>query len=214
VAAIPGAFFLGRETTGKTRSAARQTVPRSAFGGRTYILRGGDQITYPEAATECFATGEAGFPNLLCEARARTPGYEVAFYTDSFLVYGGPDTIPFSGRWATFAKFVMPGNTAYCGSFRSTDVFCWRPADGLTLGMSSRGHPTRRLDSTYKSYHDPISMSTKGSGAKSPNLLLPFGRTYVVRSAWKCPSRRPGLTCTNRDGHGWFLGRRRGSRLF
>jgi hypothetical protein len=95
---IPGAFFLGRETAAKTGSVpSRPTTPPVET---TVRLRGGERVIYQQAATECFATGEAGYPLLLCEPIGRSSGYEVGFYSDEFLVYAGPDHIPFQRPWS------------------------------------------------------------------------------------------------------------------
>jgi hypothetical protein len=42
--------------------------------------------------------------------------------------------------------------------------------------------------------------------------VLDYGHTWA-RGGYKCVSRTSGLTCTNRDGHGWFLSRA-SSRIF
>ena len=43
--------------------------------------------------------------------------------------------------------------------------------------------------------------------------ILPYGRTQKFGRRITCTSRRTGLTCRNRDGHGFFLSRAR-VRLF
>ena len=44
---------------------------------------------------------------------------------------------------------------------------------------------------------------------------LRFGGHWHVRGlGFWCTSRRTGLTCWNSAGHGWWLGRGRGYRLF
>jgi hypothetical protein len=45
-------------------------------------------------------------------------------------------------------------------------------------------------------------------------LYVAFGKVWQVPRYWKCVSRATGLTCPNRAGHGWWLGRLRGSRPF
>lgn len=42
--------------------------------------------------------------------------------------------------------------------------------------------------------------------------VLQYGRTWA-RGGFTCTSRSTGLTCRNRDGHGWFLSRG-SSRIF
>ena len=56
-----------------------------------------------------------------------------------------------------------------------------------------------------------------GSGVLASNAAtdfptLPYGRTWVWHGI-RCVARRTGLTCTNRDRHGFFLSRER-QRIF
>jgi hypothetical protein len=213
VLSIPGAFFLGRETAGTTRAEPKPAASLpGAPNGRDIRLRFGDVVTFPQAATRCFATAEAAFPRLYCEPTGLNASYAVDFYTDEFLVFHGPDNVPFSGRWAEFASFVTPDRAAYCGVWDGGYLMCWRPRDGLTLSMSRRGRPQRILDSNYRGYHDPESEPV--CCYRRPSRVLPFGRSWARLRDWTCVSRATGLTCTNRAGHGWWLGRKRGSQLF
>jgi len=43
--------------------------------------------------------------------------------------------------------------------------------------------------------------------------VLNFGRRWRA-AGFACTSRTTGLTCVNRVGHGWWLGRYKGYRLF
>ena len=52
-------------------------------------------------------------------------------------------------------------------------------------------------------YYDPAS-----------GHVLRFGQIWTPLALWRCVNRSTGLTCTNRAGHGFWLGRLRGSRLF
>ena len=61
-----------------------------------------------------------------------------------------------------------------------------------------------------------------GRAAYFAKRLLRFGQQWsfgpdasgVGPINYRCWSRRTGLTCRNRQGHGWWLGRYRGYRLF
>src|SRR5262245_40467502 len=104
------------------------------------------------------------------------------------------------------ADFVTPRRAAYCGVSEGEPPFhliCWRPADGLTLDMTRRGRAHRSLYRPNRGYHDPATAR-----------ILRFGQAWSRPGHWRCVSRLTGLTCHNRSGHGWWLGRLRGSRLF
>jgi hypothetical protein len=104
------------------------------------------------------------------------------------------------------ADFVTPGKAAYCGVSEGEPPLtlnCWRPRDGITLDMTRRGHPRWRVYSPNRGYYDP-----------APGRILSFGSRWRFPGYWTCVSRATGLTCTNRAGHGWWLGRVRGSRVF
>ena len=103
------------------------------------------------------------------------------------------------------ATFRTPGKAAYCGVSEGEpplNLICWRPGDGLTLSMTRAGLTRRRLSALNRGYH-----ATEGQ-------ILLFGKVWQLPGYWKCVSRATGLTCTNTTGHGWWLGRMRGSRLF
>ena len=111
-----------------------------------------------------------------------------------------------AGSAAAVADFVTPRKAAYCGVSEGEPplrLICWRPLDGLTLDMTRRGRAQRRLYEPNRGYRDP-----------APGRVLRYGQTWTLPAYWRCVSRSTGLTCTNRSGHGWWLGRLRDSRLF
>jgi hypothetical protein len=111
-----------------------------------------------------------------------------------------------AGAASAVADFVTPRKAAYCGVSEGEPplrLICWRPLDGLTLDMTRRGRVQRRLYSPNRGYYDPAS-----------GRVLRFGQTWTLPASWRCVSRSTGLTCTNRSGHGFWLGRLGGSRLF
>ena len=56
-------------------------------------------------------------------------------------------------------------------------------------------------------------MGCVGDTVASPNSrVLPYGQT-LSGNGWQCTSRTTGMTCTNRQGHGFEISRRR-QRLF
>jgi hypothetical protein len=103
----------------------------------------------------------------------------------------------------SYAEFRTPGEAAYCGrdEYRGTNLICWTPNDGFTVTMTLRESPGK----TYR----------RGNRGFVQNLapVLRFGRTWRGGS-FVCRSRTTGLTCVNRRGHGWWLGRYVGYRLF
>jgi hypothetical protein len=109
-------------------------------------------------------------------------------------------------RAAAVSDFVTPRKAAYCGVSEGEaplHLICWRPRDGLTLAMRRSGGATKQIHAPNRGYYDP-----------APGQLLRFGQSWKVSGYWKCVSRSTGLTCRNRAGHGWWVGRTRGSRLF
>jgi hypothetical protein len=68
--------------------------------------------------------------------------------------------------------------------------------------MKRAGFPRRRLSALNRGYH-----ATEGQ-------ILLLGKVWQLPGYLTCVSRATGLTCTNKTGHGWWLGRARGARLF
>ena len=103
------------------------------------------------------------------------------------------------------ASFVTPARTVYCGLSEGEGplrLICWRPYDGLTLDVGRFGRAQGRIYLPNRGFYQPV-----------PGHVLRYGETWRRPGYWRCASRSTGLTCTNRAGHGWWLGRRR-SRLF
>jgi hypothetical protein len=48
----------------------------------------------------------------------------------------------------------------------------------------------------------------------NPNTTIGCRSFGSGRLVFRCVSRRTGLTCTNARGHGWWIGRYHGYRLF
>ena len=96
--------------------------------------------------------------------------------------------------------FRTPQGTAYCRVSGSA-LSCWTPDDGFTARMGRRTLPSTRY--------------AAGNEGATPaaRRVLRFGRTWRS-GAFRCTSRRSGLTCRNAGGHGWWLGRPFGYRIF
>jgi hypothetical protein len=104
------------------------------------------------------------------------------------------------------ADFRTPERAAYCGGSHGEppySLICWRPKDGLTVHMLERGRASKYYNPRNRGLHDIAPRIVAFGGHWHPRLL----------DYW-CTNRRTGLTCWNRDGHGWWLGRYRGYRLF
>ena len=85
-------------STANEGSASKRTDPfvktvHDARGTyRVYALRDGDYVRRSQAAVECVASQEGGFPNLRC-LRIGGGRHSIVFYKDSIQVYG-PDAGP------------------------------------------------------------------------------------------------------------------------
>lgn len=103
---------------------------------------------------------------------------------------------------AAGANFVTPGLAAYCTTdeYTGSHLVCWTPNDGFTTHMTSYGRSTKWYDVDNRDYYTHA-------------RVLRFGRTWIG-NGFACTSRSSGLTCVNRRGHGWWLGRYVGYRMF
>jgi hypothetical protein len=131
--------------------------------------------------------------------------------------------------------FGTPGKAAFCyadasGPENSTpSLLCWTPDDGFGVEIGWRG---RRA---FVSFHDHPPRfgedfgDLRGYGPRA--RVLRYGQSWILGcrsppdvatcksygagvTTFRCRSRSTGLTCTNHAGHGWWLGRYRGYRLF
>jgi hypothetical protein len=103
------------------------------------------------------------------------------------------------------ASFVTPGRAAYCSVSHGEPphhLICWTPNDGFTVAMYRFGRSHKNYSPSNRGWHELA------------GRVLRFGETWSLPGYWRCVSRRTGLRCTNRAGHGWWLGRYRGYRLF
>ena len=91
-------------------------------------------------------------------------------------------------------------------------LICWAPRSGVTFEMSPSDKPSRKFYKPHKGYHDGWSAMVRlGFGHE---WAFDFNPRGAGRLHFLCFSRRAGLTCRNRAGHGWFIDRKAGSRLF
>jgi hypothetical protein len=98
------------------------------------------------------------------------------------------------------ADFRTPNKAAYCRIAHGGAVLvCWTPNDGFTVRMGRRRRPSTAYVLGHQGFQPRV------------RRVLRFGDRWR-RSGFRCASRRSGLTCRNRAGHGWWLGRRFGYR--
>jgi hypothetical protein len=105
---------------------------------------------------------------------------------------------------SAYAAFRTPGRAAYCGLSEGEPppgLVCWTPNNGFEVGMRATGRAARGTNRLDRGLYQDLAP------------VLGFGRTWSG-AGFRCASRRGGLTCTNRSGHGWWLGRYRGYRIF
>ena len=106
---------------------------------------------------------------------------------------------------SAYAAFSTPGRAAYCGITEGPaplSLICWTPSDGLTLNMLATGRAQARYYRPNKGYYDDFAP------------VLAFGHSWEAKLMFTCRSTATGLTCTNQQGHGWWLGRSKGYRIF
>jgi hypothetical protein len=119
---------------------------------------------------------------------------------------------------SALAAFHTPGKAVECfipASHEATApslLVCWKPNDGFRVSMTPSGRVTKKYDRASRGYHDYFS---------GLNLLRfnndwswAFNNRGIGRFEFLCQSRSTGLTCKNRTGHGWWLGRQEGYRIF
>jgi hypothetical protein len=126
---------------------------------------------------------------------------------------------------SAIAAFYTPGRAAECilpenfgeGAKPSFGpLLCWTPNDGFAVEMSYDGRVRRTsLDARgmspgyVRTWARMMGMLDFGKDWTWSFNARGFGTLY-----YRCSSRTSGLTCTNRAGHGWWLGRFKGYRIF
>ena len=85
---------------------------------------------------------------------------------------------------------------------------CWTPNDGFYVRVTPQGRVAKGYARRYRGLRDTY----------WADGLLSYGENWKHISPgffqFACQSRRNGLTCTNHEGHGWWLGRSRGYRIY
>jgi hypothetical protein len=121
--------------------------------------------------------------------------------------------------------FYTPGYAAYCyETYHEEALTCVTPNDGFSVYMFPIGRVPRTGDidiATGNRVTNP-EYRQEGKGLRNVNRatggLLRFGYRWNewqdLRVQYSCVSQKTGLTCRNRSGHGWWIGRFRGFRIF
>jgi len=124
--------------------------------------------------------------------------------------------------------FVTPGNAAYCylGQNMAPEnpiLGCWTPNDGFQASVAydtNRGYAGYSARAIFKG-HTPSGYKRLGFGKTFRWRCLDVDASFATDCSphrgtvvFACTSRRTGLTCRNRDGQGFWLGRYRGYRTF
>lgn len=132
--------------------------------------------------------------------------------------------------------FATPSKAAYCTVFETSPedlspaIFCWTPNDGWSVAINWR---ERRAFTRYYTKPPGIvhDIGILKGYMPSSRRTLDFGKRWFYRcgklsevstcaafrsgaTAFTCMSASNGLTCTNAVGHGFWIGRFRGYRLF
>ena len=119
--------------------------------------------------------------------------------------------------------FMTPEKTIYCGvveAYKSPPFFvppltCWRPRNGFTVFLRAL-HGTETEWNPRNKDANPYTIRMLGFGRWwwATRSYQGFGPRPRERVAYRCLSRTTGLTCTNRVGHGFWLGSPSGVYLF
>jgi hypothetical protein len=110
-----------------------------------------------------------------------------------------PQSVFYTPQWAAVCLLAGPaGKPSSAGV-----LMCVRPSDGFTIAMGPRDGPRWRRERWARGFRDPSAAARR----------LSFGQRWAVRP-WRCVSRKTGLTCSNKVGHGWWLGRYLGYKTF
>lgn len=108
---------------------------------------------------------------------------------------------------SALSAFHTPDWAAQCdvvGEETPPVVSCSLPRTGFFVSMGPTGRSSTGFNPKDKNYRDVF----------AAQRLLGFGRYWAFGSRFGCVSRTTGLNCWNRAGHGWWLGRSGGYRLF
>lgn len=172
-------------------------------------------------------------PDARLPSRAVKPRYlalTLASMTAGATMSASAATFPGYKPWAHFGT---PGKAAYCYTEYAgyedsrAQLFCWTPNDGWWVSIPWNGKRART--GIYDTFPQIVHGKTKLKGYAPSARLLRFGQHWRLRcddpgnfktcrgkgvTSFACASQSTGLTCRNAAGHGFWIGRYRGYRLF
>ncbi len=118
--------------------------------------------------------------------------------------------------------FYTPSRAVMCWEdYHEIQLACYTPNDGFSLFMYPTGRVPRNGDE-HPFSGSPVKNPTYGLWKRTDfnyktGGLLNFGYRWTEWQALKrdyvCNSEKGGLTCKNRSGHGWWIGRFKGYRV-
>ena len=96
-----------------------------------------------------------------------------------------------------YPGFHTPKRAVFCryAISRPLGLTCWRPRDGYTVAMHVYGKPITGFQYLNRHAYEDA----------APTLR--YGRMWGSFRVIGCKSTQAGLTCKNRRGHGWTIGK-------
>jgi hypothetical protein len=96
-----------------------------------------------------------------------------------------------------YPGFHTPKRAVFCryAISRPLGLTCWRPRDGYTVAMHVYGKPITGFQYLNRHAYEDA----------APTLR--YGKMWGSFRVIGCKSTQTGLTCKNRRGHGWTIGK-------
>ena len=96
-----------------------------------------------------------------------------------------------------YPGFHTPKRAVFCryAISRPLGLTCWRPRDGYTVAMHVYGKPITGFQYVNRHAYEDAAPT------------LPYGKMWGSFQVIGCKSTQNGLTCKNRRGHGWTIGK-------
>lgn len=123
-----------------------------------------------------------------------------------------------SASGAEYVNFKLPSGNIGCGYSRFVGETALLRCEIVSLLRPLPPKPAACTEGVWGRAVSARPRGRAGVGCIGDTVIEPRAPVLAYGQRWRrggftCRSRVSGLTCTNRDGHGWFLSRER-SRLF